>query len=190
MADDRSVPKGFTVVDRRASVMDETSIADAAAQEPAEAKPAYVEQLERAVAEKDRKLRDLAAEVTAVQERARRETSKEVERHRRALFVDLLELADNLDRALGASGAGDLGIAEGVGLVRDHLLEKLSAYGVARIEALGERFDPRKHEAQALVPVEDAARDGVVVDVYTQGYAIGADVIRPAGVAVGRAAKA
>lgn len=189
MTEDKSGPKGFTVVDRRASSMDDDTAAEAAASGPAEAKPAYVEQLERALAEKERKLRELAAEVTAVQERVRRETSKDVERHRRAVLADLLELADHLDRALGASGPDGKGLVEGVGLVRDLLFEKLAAHGVARIEALGERFDPKRHEAQALVPVEEAARDGLVVDVYRQGYAIGADVLRPAGVAVGRAAR-
>ena len=191
MADDSAQPKSFTVVDRRASAMAEEEIA-ASAQAPAEEKPAYVVQLERALAEKDRKLRELAAEIGAVQERVRREASRESERSRRGLIVDLLDVADNLDRALGATGAGEAvnaaNIAAGVGLVRDLLVGKLSAYGVTRIEALGARFDPKRHEAQALVPVEDAAQDGVIVDVYREGYAIGADVIRPAGVAVGRAA--
>ncbi len=190
MADDSAQPKGFKVVDRRASAMAEEAIA--AAQEPAEGKPAYVAQLESALAEKDRKLRELAAELGAVQERVRREASRDAERSRRGLLVDLLDVADNLDRALGASGAGEAAnaahIAAGVGLVRDLLIGKLSAYGVTRIEALGARFDPKRHEAQALVPVDDAAHDGMVIDVYREGYAIGADVIRPAGVAVGRAA--
>jgi molecular chaperone GrpE len=193
MTEDGSHPKGFTVVDRRASAMAEEAIADAAAQEAVETKPTYVAQIELALAEKDRKLREIAAELTAVQERTRRESAREVERSRRALLVDLLDVADNLDRALGASGVEDaanaMHIAAGVGLVRDLLAEKLSAHGVVRIEALGARFDPKRHEAQALVPVEDAARDGVVIDVYRQGYAIGGDVIRPAGVAVGRASR-
>jgi len=188
MADSTSGSKGFTVVDRRASSMDDESIASAG--EPGSSKPAYVEQLERALAEKDRKLREIAAEVGAVQERVRREGGREVERNRRVLLVELLEVLDGLDRALGASGESSpvppSGVAEGVALVRDLLVQKLAAFGVARIEARGARFDPACHEAQALVPVDDAGRDGFVVDVFREGYAIGGDVIRPAGVAVGR----
>ena len=191
MADEKSGSQGFTVVDRRASAMDDASIADAAAAAPAEGKPAYVEQLERALAEKERKLREIAAEVGAAQERTRREAGREVERNRRALLVELLDVVDGLDRALGATGAagaaGAGSVSEGVGLVRDLLVQKLAAFGVVRIEALGARFDPARHEAQALVPVDDAARDGLVVDVFREGYAIGGDIIRPAGVAVGRA---
>jgi molecular chaperone GrpE len=190
MTESTNGPKGFTVVDRRASSMDDTVIAEALENAPAETKPAYVAQLESALAEKDRKLRDIAAEMGAVQERVRREAAREVERNRRMLLVELLEVVDGLDRALGVTGeAGAViaaNVAEGVGLVRDLLVQKLAAFGVARIEARGARFDPVRHEAQALVHVDDAARDGFVVDVFREGYAIGADVIRPAGVAVGR----
>jgi len=192
MAENSSGPKGFTVVDRRASSMPDDAVAGASADEPAASKPAYVEQLERALAEKERKLRDLSAEIGAVQERTRREAAREVERNRRVLLVELLEVVDGLDRALGASSGttgaeGTAGVAEGVGLVREMLVQKLAAFGVARIEALGARFDPARHEAQAVVHVDDAARDGVVVDVFREGYAIGGDIIRPAGVAVGSA---
>jgi molecular chaperone GrpE len=190
MSETPTAPKGFTVVDRRASSMDEAAISEIS--EPtAAAKPAYVAQLEQALAEKERRLRELSGEVGAVQERARREAARETERNRRALLVELLDVLDGLERALGASGTqaatGGAGVAEGVALVRDLLVQKLAAFGVARIEARGARFDPARHEAQALVAVDDAARDGVVVDVFREGYAIGADVIRPAGVAVGRA---
>jgi len=188
MTQQPSGPKGFTVVDRRASSMDELVIAEAGDGGSGATKPAYVEQLERALAEKERKLRELSVEIGAVQERTRREAGREVERNRRALLVELLDVVDGLDRALGAKGAaGDGSVSEGVGLVRDLLVQKLSAFGVERIEARGARFDPARHEAQALVPVDDAAQDGLVVDVFREGYTVGGDVIRPAGVAVGRA---
>ena len=190
MADSSSGPRGFTFVDRRASSMDDEMIAETDAGAPAATKPAYVEQLERALAEKDRKLHEIAAEVGAVQERVRREAGREIERNRRAILVDLLEVVDGLSRALGAEGAEGREVAgsvsEGVGLVRDLLLRKLAAHGAARVEALGARFDPARHEAQALIPVDEAALDGVVVKVFREGYAVGGDVLRPAGVAVGR----
>jgi len=125
-----------------------------------------------------------------VQERTRRESVREVERSRRVILVELLEVLDALDRALEASDdtVADerSGLAEGVALVRDLLEQRLAAFGVARIEARGARFDPARHEAQAVVPVEDPDLDGSVVDVFREGYAIGPDVLRPAGVAVGR----
>jgi molecular chaperone GrpE len=191
MAEPTKGPKGFSVVDRRASAMDDAAIAESADAGAGASKPAYVEQLERALAEKERKLRELSAEIGAVQERVRREAGRETERNRRVLLVELLEVVDGLERALGSPEAGSAAspssLAEGVGLVRDLLVQKLAAFGVARIEARGARFDPTRHEAQALVRVDDAARDGFVVDVFREGYAIGNDVIRPAGVAVGRA---
>ena len=50
----------------------------------------------------------------------------------------------------------------------------------------GERFDPQRHEAIALVPVTDPAQDGQVIDVMREGYLIGDEVLRPAAVAVGK----
>jgi molecular chaperone GrpE len=54
------------------------------------------------------------------------------------------------------------------------------------VPALGERFDPERHEAMTLVPVSDPAQDGRVVGVMREAYSIGEDMLRPAGVAVGK----
>src|SRR5215210_1868333 len=70
-------------------------------------KPTYVEELERQLAEKDRiaqeyiaKYRQAAAEFDEARARLRREIGKEIERGRREILADLLEVVDNLDRAL------------------------------------------------------------------------------------------
>jgi hypothetical protein len=70
-------------------------------------KPTYVEELEARLAEKDRVLQDYirqykaaAGEFEESRARARRDVAKEVERGKRAILVDLLEVVDNLDRAI------------------------------------------------------------------------------------------
>ena len=59
-------------------------------------------------------------------------------------------------------------------------------HGIKRLDPTGEKFDPNRHDAVALVPVTDAAKDGMVIDVMREGYLIGEHTLRPASVAVGK----
>lgn len=159
-------------------------------------KPSYLEELERQLADKDKAIqahaqryRDSAAEFEQVRARLRRDLDKEIDRARRALLTEMLEVADNLDRAIAASASAapaDPGLLKGVELVRDLLLSKLASYQVLRFEDAGAPFDPRRHEAVSLVPVTDPSLDDHVVSVIRPGYTIGDDILRPATVAVGR----
>jgi molecular chaperone GrpE len=162
-------------------------------------KPTYVEELERQVAEKDRlaqeyiaKYRQAASEFEESRLRLRREISKDIERSRREILADLLDVVDNLDRAIEAAGKATSpdALLQGVEMVRRQFLSKLESVGVRRIEAEGAAFDPLKHEAVSTVPVANAADDGRVVGVVRQGYTIGNDVLRPASVAVASASAA
>ncbi len=157
-------------------------------------KPTYIEELERLLAEKDRAIqahaqryRDSAAEFEQVRARLRRDVDRDVERARRAVLADMLEVADNLERALAsARSSPDAGLVKGVELVRDLLLSRLASYQVRPIAADGERFDPRLHEAVSVVLVHDPARDERVISTIRTGYVIGDEVLRPAAVAVGK----
>jgi molecular chaperone GrpE len=159
-------------------------------------KPTYVEELERQLAEKDRqvqeyigKYRQAASEFDEARLRLRREIGKDIERGRREIIADLLEVLDNLDRALDAPGAGASpeALLQGVELVRRQFLAKLEGLGVRRIEVEGQHFDPAVHEAVSAVPVKDAADDGRIVGVVRHGYRINDDILRPAAVAVAKA---
>jgi molecular chaperone GrpE len=116
----------------------------------------------------------------------RRDVGKEVERGTRAVLAGLLDVVDNLDRAVESGRAASPGSAlvQGVELVRAQFLATLEGHGVRPLDAVGLRFDPSRHEAATTVPVLDAAQDGVVVGVIRQGYTFGDDVLRPAVVAV------
>ena len=121
----------------------------------------------------------------------RKELAKDAERNRRDVLVSLLEVVDNLDRAIDAAqerrdkDAGDP-LLQGVEMVRQQFLAKLDGFGVKRIEALGAEFDPLLHEAVTTVPAPDAAAEGRVVGVIAHGYRIGDEILRPALVAVGK----
>ena len=158
-------------------------------------KPSYVEQLEQQVAEKDRqvqeyiaKYRQAAAEFEEARLRVRREVSKDVERGRREILADLLEVVDNLDRAIESArqGATPASLLQGVEMVRRQFLAKLEGLGVTRIEVADQPFDPSVHEAITTVPSTSPDQDGHIVGVVRQGYRIGDDVLRPASVAVAK----
>jgi len=161
------------------------------AEEP-KLKPMYVEELEARVAAKDAELqqvlskyRSAADEFDQARARLRKEVTKDLERGRRALIVSFLEVLDNLDRALAATGdRGADPFVQGVSLVRQQFLSTLEGLGVRRLEPLGVPFDPARHEAVTTVAASGDAAPGTVIGIVRPGYVIGDEVLRPAQVAV------
>jgi molecular chaperone GrpE len=154
-----------------------------------------IEELNALIAKKDvelasaNKRADQAhVEIEAASNRLAGASAKELEQRTRKLLESFLPVVDDVDRAIAAAKnhAEHADVVTGMELVRRSLLAKLGAFGVTHAPALGEAFDPHRHEAIALVPVSDAAQDGRVIDVMREGYMIGDDTLRPAGVAVGK----
>jgi molecular chaperone GrpE len=185
------------VVDRRWWARGETAAAD----EPSVAKPSYIEELEQKLHESGVKLQALLTEhrrsleeFDQIKSRMRRDAAREVERGRRALLADFLDVVDNLERAIAAareqtaaqpSAAVDQ-LTRGIELARDQFLSRLAAFGVTRTSALGQPFDAVRHEAVTTAPVERPDQDGIVVAVVKDGYTIGEELLRPASVVVGK----
>jgi molecular chaperone GrpE len=128
------------------------------------------------------------AEIEAAGKRLANASTKELEQRTRKLLDSFLPVLDDLDRAIAAARrhVESQDVVAGLELVRRSMLARLGQFGVSHAPALGEPFDPRRHEAIALVPVSDPAQDGRVIDVIREGYGIGDDTLRPAGVAVGK----
>ncbi len=190
--DEHDIP--VKVVDRRWWAKGESQ--GAATDVRTSLKPTYVEQLELQIADKDRqiqeyigKYRQAAQEFEDARLRLRREISKDIERGRREILADLLDVVDNLDRAIESArqSASPDALLQGVEMVRRQFLAKLEGFGVKRIEAEDQQFDPEVHEAVTTVPAATPDHDGVVVGVIRHGYRIGDDVLRPASVAVAKA---
>lgn len=185
------------VVDRRWWVNREASDRADSDGESATAslKPTYIEELERQIADKDRqiqeylsKYRQAAAEFEEARLRLRREISKDIERARRDILADFLDVVDNLDRAIDAARQtpNPDALLQGVEMVQRQFLAKLDAFGVKPIDAANAAFDPQVHEAISTVPAASPDQDGQVVGVVRRGYCIGNDVLRPAAVAVAK----
>ena len=186
------------VIDRRWWVHPEGEVEAAAGEEEPRfepRKPSYVEELERQLADKGQLLQDYISrykqatrEFDDVKARIRRDVVKDIARGTRAILAELLDVVDNLDRAIDAAHrASEQGrLLEGVEMVRNQFLAKLEGLGVKRMSPLGQRFDPALEEAASVVPVTDPAQDNVVLGVIREGYEFNGEVLRPALVAVGQ----
>jgi molecular chaperone GrpE len=152
-----------------------------------------VEALTKEAAEsRDKMLRTLAE-----MENLRKRTSKEVADARTygitGFARDILDIADNLQRALDAVPAeakasadpGLKALMDGVELTERSLLNTLEKNGVKKFDPSGEKFDPNFQQAMYEVP-DASVPSGTVVQVVQAGYMIGERVLRPALVGVSK----
>ena len=193
MSEEHDIP--IKVIDRRWWANTDNSASTPSSDAAPSLKPTYVEELEAQVAEKDRlaqeyiaKYRQAASEFDEMRIRLRKEISKDVERARREVLSEILEVVDNLDRAVDAAAQATSvdAVLQGIEMVRRQFLSKLEGVGVTRIETTAQAFDPTLHEAVTTVPAASPDQDGRVVGVVRHGYRIGQEVLRPAVVAVGK----
>ena len=184
------------VVDRRWWAQNTTESED---EEVPFRKPTYVEDLEQQLAERNElltstraKYKEAVTEFDEARVRLRKEIMKDLERSKRSTLVEFLEVVDNLERALVvARETPNLdALLKGVALVRDQFMNKLKAANITRAVSLGERFDPKRHEAISTVPATKPEEDNLVVGVVTEGYLIGDEVLRAAKVAVAKKTEA
>ena len=149
---------------------------------------AEVEDLKRQLAEKQDRLLRALAEVDNVKRRTQREREDYVRYANERLIGDLLPILDNFDRALDAARATQEAakVVEGIALIQREMLKVIERVGVTRYSALGERFDPNRHEATGRVVSASQAPDTVVFEM-APGYTLNGRVLRPAQVVVAAA---
>lgn len=171
---------------------EQTEAGNAQAQPEAKPEPGRLEQLEQKLAAAERARDDYLElarqgrrEFEGYQQRFQRDLATERRYAQTPLAGDLLPVIDNLERALDAAAkAGDRGaLAQGVGMVRQQLLDVLRRHGVTRMEADGQPFDANLHEAVMQQPSGDVPAQ-TVLQVLESGYLIHERVLRPARVIV------
>ncbi|MES2752990.1 MAG: nucleotide exchange factor GrpE [Pseudomonadota bacterium] len=152
-----------------------------------------VEALAKEVAEaRDKMLRTLA-EMENLRKRTQREVADARTYGIAAFARDVLDIADNLQRALDAvpveaREAADPGLKaliEGVELTERSLHNTMEKNGVQKFDPIGEKFDPNLQQAMYEVP-DSSVAPGTVVQVVQAGYMIGERILRPALVAVSK----
>lgn len=175
--------------EKQQSTEAEAMPADAAPQPTAEERIAQLE-TERATL-KDQLLRALA-ETENVRRRLEQQAEDRGKYAVSAFAKDMLQVADNLRRALEAvpqSARQDNeamhNLTVGIEMTERELVSAFERYGIKPVAGLGARFDPNFH--QAMMEIEDPSQPaGTVVLVMQNGYTIGDRLLRPAMVGVSK----
>ncbi len=159
-------------------------------------KPTYVAELESKLEAQEKLVAEIRAQAKSAKSefenaraRLQREVQVEVKRGVRQILTSLLDVMDNLDRAVEAAEdpkADEDSLRHGMKMVREQFLHALSEVGVERLDTVGQPFDPARHEAVSNVPVADPSQDSRVVGEIKGLYVIGDEVLRPGVVAVGQ----
>ncbi len=135
---------------------------------------------------KDKFLRSLA-DFDNYRKRVAREREELTRCANEELIKRLLEVVDNIERALEAARKTQdfEGFKKGIELIYEHLKEILSKEGLCPIECLGKGFDPNFHEAVMMLE-KDGVESGKVVEEVQKGYTLNGRVIRPSKVIVSK----
>ena len=140
---------------------------------------------------KDKYVR-LLAEFENARKRQERERSQIIKYAHEEIVVELLDVFDDLERALAAAKAKEggvgTGVVKGLEMVAMKLQDLLKKYGVAPIEAVGKPFDPHMHEP-LMHEASGEHPDGHVMEEFQKGYTLSGRVVRTAKVKVAKNTK-
>lgn len=150
------------------------------------ARPAVID-LEAKVKELEDKYLRTYADFENYRKRAAKEKEELIQFASERLLRELLDVKDHLEKALehATEALNIKPLREGVQLTLKQLVQFLEKFGVQELSALGEVFDPAKHEA---VHQEESVefKSGTVVHEYQKGYLVNGRLLRPARVAVAK----
>ena len=132
--------------------------------------------------EKDRYLRTLA-DFTNYRRRIERDGNRLSEEGKRGVILPLLDIIDDLEKALLWASDEDLPIVQGVRNIHKKFLSLLETNGVLPFESVGTEFNPHLHEAVAMTKHE-GCEPGTVFDELRRGYLWNNELLRPAQVRV------
>ena len=147
-----------------------------------EAFKARIAELEGEVKQSKESTARANAETYNAQKRMEQEADKSKKFALQKFAKELLEVVDNLERAIENVDADDA-VSEGIKLTHKALLGVLNKNGVEVVDPAGEKFNADFHEAVGIDP--EAAADTVGV-VLQKGYSLNGRLLRPAIVQVGQ----
>lgn len=156
--------------------------AEQTAQEPT------AEELLAAAKEENAKLQDLYMRALAEAENARRRAEESVEKAHKfgveKFAKNLLPVLDSLEKALELSSNSEDPMMQGVQATYRQFVHAMEKSGMTEINPVGEKFDPTRHQAIAMVPAQEGQTSGQVAQVFQRGWLISDRVLRAAMVSV------
>lgn len=146
-----------------------------------------LDDLQAQIANLQAEIKDVQARANAdmynFQKRVERETDNAKKYALEKFAGSLLDVVDNLERAIAAAGDQESPLVEGIRLTQKSMLTVLEKHGVQLIDPAGEAFNADVHQAVGIAPDVAANVVGVVLQ---KGYSLNGRLLRPAMVMVGQ----
>ena len=169
---------------------EETSIEEENIEETKELSP--LEQLEEQIRLKDEELANQKdtflrekAELENFKKRLTKEKEDFVQFANERLLKELIQIEDNLERALEVPNATFESLKEGVGMIQKQFTAFLKNQKAEPIEALGKPFDPNLHEVLNQQESEEH-EENTVIQEYSKGYTLNGRILRSTKVVIAK----
>ena len=142
---------------------------------------------EEILKQKDTFLRE-KAELENFKKRLTKEKEDFVQFANERLLKELLQIEDNLERAMAAPNATLESLKEGVEMIQKQFKDFLKNQKVEAIEALGKPFDPNLHEVLNQQESEEH-EENTVIEEYSKGFTLNGRILRSAKVVISKKPK-
>ena len=140
------------------------------------------------LADKILKLNDqhlrLMAEFDNYKKRTLKERADLIKYSGERVFVDMLPIIDDFERALAHLPEEDSPLKEGIIMIHSSFVNFLKNNGVKEMDTKDKDFDMDLHEAISMFPAADESQKGKIIDCTQKGYMFHDKVIRYAKVVV------
>ena len=144
-----------------------------------------VESLQAELADAEKRVLMAHADLDNFRRRTRRDQQDSLKYATLPMMGQILEALDNFDRAMEAheQDPSGTGLLDGVKMVAQQISDILTEKGCKKIEAVGQPFDPNKHQAMQMQPSDEYEANIVMMDLRP-GFELHDRVIRPSQVFV------
>ncbi len=142
-----------------------------------------VERLRADSAENHNKYLRALADFENYKKRVLKERSEQLKYQGEKVFVDIIDIVDNLELALKHAEAEPGKLREGVEMIHQMFRSTLDKWEVRQKPGKGEKFDPNQHSAISRVPTADA-EPGTIIDELKSAYFYKDRLLRPGEVVV------
>lgn len=159
---------------------------------PVENKPDPFEELKEQLTKKDQELAEQKddflrekADLENYRKRLIKDKEEAVQFANQGLLKELVQIKDNLGRALEAPNASLVTFKEGVEMIQSQFSTLLKNQKVEPVEALGKPFDPNLHEVMSQQESEEHD-ENIVIQEYSKGYTLNGRILRPTKVVISK----
>jgi molecular chaperone GrpE len=142
-----------------------------------------IHQLQERVREEHQMYLRALADFENYRRRVESDCANTARREKREIVLSLLEVLDSFELALQNVGEAPPSWADGVKTIYRKLQNLVERQGITPSQSVGEKFDPRLHEAIESVR-SDKYEPGTVIEEVQRGYRWGDELLRPARVRV------